>query len=735
MSCLHPYGSLHSQGGFRLAGLVIAALACIGSLAPLAWAQQPSQPTKEYVRAGGKLIAIEIPGSGGGGGVQVVVTPSSVPLGPSGTAQFNAQVTGTGNTAVNWSLNPMVGSISSSGLYTAPASIPTPQNVTVRATSVADGSAYGEATVNLQPPPAGPSLSGFTPTSPTAQEVTFSMTAHGGGSPVIQLRLYIGWTGVDQGACLVLYDRFTSQLHLRGDGNGDSWIGHVVMGQSQTVENSQCRVYGIGSSAFESGNNVTIAIRVLAKAAFGGPRLMRVYLDNQASQTYGYETVGTWTVPGGGGSGSVTPATASAYASQMVQLTATTAPPGQTVNWTISPVTGYIHPNTGLYEAPGTISTQQTVTATARLASNNNLVGTSTITLKPNIAGGGIPVTKYVLPSGKAGIAEIFRFDAGDPQGANTVDELLVRMTYTGTDQNACSFRWSRAGNTVELFNDAGTQLLGPLVHGAANLSNSACTLVGASFVHQTWGPTPNDNFELILGIGFHGTFANATRWFYMRARDNTGKISSWSYHGHWNFPIASAPPSHSGLTKLEGHPTVVQKFSVNAIDPDGIDNINDMQFVVTNQGTMPADNTCHLYYFFDSELAVMLADNHVLWAGQGDIAPGRPDFSNSQCDFIRSESEVLTVNGTTKAFRPKIRLKGGFATTKNIYVTVSDESGQYSGYQYVGTFNVGSASNEIYLRPFTERDPLTGERKLFIEVEQQLAPASDQDRPAEEEE
>lgn len=82
----------------------------------------------------------------------VNLNPTSTTLVASQTTQFTATVTGTSNTAVTWSLNPAIGTLSASGLYAAPASIASPQTVTVLATSVADPTKSASATVMLQPP-------------------------------------------------------------------------------------------------------------------------------------------------------------------------------------------------------------------------------------------------------------------------------------------------------------------------------------------------------------------------------------------------------------------------------------------------------------------------------------------------------------------------------------------------------------------------------------------------------
>ncbi len=76
---------------------------------------------------------------------------------PSQTAQFTATVTNTTNTAVTWAVTtPNGGTISSSGLYTAP-TVPAqgaqrpPASVTITATSQADTTKVGTATENLLP--------------------------------------------------------------------------------------------------------------------------------------------------------------------------------------------------------------------------------------------------------------------------------------------------------------------------------------------------------------------------------------------------------------------------------------------------------------------------------------------------------------------------------------------------------------------------------------------------------
>src|SRR5947207_14951625 len=87
--------------------------------------------------------------------VRVTISPVSATVGAGGTQQFTATVQNTSNTAVTWQVsgvtggNATVGTISSSGLYTAPAVVPNPATVTVTAVSQADPTKSASAQVTI----------------------------------------------------------------------------------------------------------------------------------------------------------------------------------------------------------------------------------------------------------------------------------------------------------------------------------------------------------------------------------------------------------------------------------------------------------------------------------------------------------------------------------------------------------------------------------------------------------
>jgi hypothetical protein len=83
------------------------------------------------------------------GSASVSVTPPTGLVTAGQTLQFAATVTGSSNQAVTWSRSPALGTISSTGLYTAPAVLGAPTSVTITATSVAFPGKSAWATINV----------------------------------------------------------------------------------------------------------------------------------------------------------------------------------------------------------------------------------------------------------------------------------------------------------------------------------------------------------------------------------------------------------------------------------------------------------------------------------------------------------------------------------------------------------------------------------------------------------
>jgi hypothetical protein len=116
--------------------------------------------------------------------LSVAVSPATGTVSANGTQQFTATVVGSTNQAVNWTLSPTTGAgtISASGLYTAPNTVTTPQTVTITAASQANTSVKGTATLTLL---ATPTLTFTTIPAKTYGVAPFTVSASSASSGAI----------------------------------------------------------------------------------------------------------------------------------------------------------------------------------------------------------------------------------------------------------------------------------------------------------------------------------------------------------------------------------------------------------------------------------------------------------------------------------------------------------------------------------------------------------------------
>lgn len=114
------------------------------------------------------------------GTIAVSVSPASANIRAGSTYLFTATVTGSSNTAVSWSVNSTpggsaaIGTFDSSGNYTAPASLPSPNAVSVTATSAADNTKSSSSSVTLLNPT--PVLTGISPATTNLGNYTLTVT-------------------------------------------------------------------------------------------------------------------------------------------------------------------------------------------------------------------------------------------------------------------------------------------------------------------------------------------------------------------------------------------------------------------------------------------------------------------------------------------------------------------------------------------------------------------------------
>ncbi len=104
--------------------------------------------------------------------VGISINPLSTTLSAGESQTFGTTITGTTNSAVNWSINPSNIGTLANGVYKAPASITSTQQLTITATSQADPTKWVNAMITLQPPAAPPPpVTTPPPTPPTVRVI------------------------------------------------------------------------------------------------------------------------------------------------------------------------------------------------------------------------------------------------------------------------------------------------------------------------------------------------------------------------------------------------------------------------------------------------------------------------------------------------------------------------------------------------------------------------------------
>lgn len=181
--------------------------------------------------------------------ISVTVTPSSASVQVSTMKQFTATVSNSTNQAVTWTAS--AGIISATGLYTAPASVPSPATVTIQAISQADTSAKGTASVTITAPPpvtvtVSPSSASvqvsttkqFTATvnNSSDQSVTWSVT---GGGTITSGGLYTAPASVPSGAVTV---QATSVASPTATGSASVTVTNPALPVSVTVSPASANV-------------------------------------------------------------------------------------------------------------------------------------------------------------------------------------------------------------------------------------------------------------------------------------------------------------------------------------------------------------------------------------------------------------------------------------------------------------------------------------------------------------
>jgi len=299
----------------------------------------------------------------------VAISPGYVNLPLGGTQQYTATVTGLSPQTVTWSVTAGGGSITQTGLYTAPATLPG-NSVLVSATSVANPKVSALVYVNPEGP--GPNITALSPNPLPVGTDTITFTASA-ASPFIKGATAV-CNGAEASAKFISATSISAVFYISGSGgvatcyanNPGTWQSNsltVTVGTGKTTPapavSPASATVGLGGTLQFSASNVTSWSALAGSVTSSG-----LYTAPSTTTSNGTDTI-TAAGPGGKGTATVTlvprltvsPPTATLLLGGTQQFSASNV-----TSW--SSAAGSISA-TGLYTAPSTMTASGTDTITA----------------------------------------------------------------------------------------------------------------------------------------------------------------------------------------------------------------------------------------------------------------------------------------------------------------------------------------------------------------------------------
>jgi hypothetical protein len=282
------------------------------------------------------------------GNVAVSVAPQTMSVTTGSTQAFTATVSNSGMSSVQWQVNGIpggqgsIGTIDGSGNYTAPQFVPNPPNVTVTAIADADNTKSGNATVSITGAQT-PATVAISPTTASLQVGT-------------NLSLAASVTGPTD---------TTVTWQVNDITNGNASVGAIVPGTGNTA------IY-TAPAAVPSGGTVTIKALSHAQPNVSASCVVTISLQppNIATVT-------------------ISPLTANVQVSSSFTFTATVIGVTDTsMTWQVAGTAGGYSTvgtisQTGIYTAPSSVPTPNTVTVTAVSNAQPAKSASATVTITP----------------------------------------------------------------------------------------------------------------------------------------------------------------------------------------------------------------------------------------------------------------------------------------------------------------------------------------------------------------
>ncbi len=454
------------------------------------------------------------------------------------------------------------------------------------------------------------------------------------------------------GACAAAYIPAQNSLVLLTDAGASP--GTTLTLGSGSQQNSQCILYSSGSSAFTSGNVLTLNLAITFQTAFTGAKNIYMKAANSSGGT-SWQAGGTWSI-----------------------LPAVVLPPGLVSYWGAEGtpndgVSGYNGTlENGAAYAPGKIGQAFSLNGTNSFV---HVSGTGTISgprtysawVYPHASATGLPV----LEAGAVGVGDFLTIRGStlfvDHWGyPSYVSSLVV------TPESWNHIAMTYDGSTIQFYVNAvaASPISGTLYNYGVSTLNIGGNQIGGS----TAGPSFNGLIDEVQWYS-RALTASEIGSIYGGASMGTGVPAA----------VSVSPASGSGPS---------QTFSFQFFDPGGATNL--VSTAVLFNASASVVGACSVTYVRAQNTLVLLTDSG---ASPGTtITPGSGTQQNSQC-ILNGAGSSVSVSGNVLILNLSLAFQAGLSGAKTIYMQAVNPSGS-TGWQSKGSWTVQFTASVVSVAP-----------------------------------
>jgi large repetitive protein len=543
-------------------------------------------------------------------------------------------------------------------------------------------------------------------------------------------------------SCMLQYNRAGGTVSLLND--SQTWMSGTL-GSGATLQNSQCAVSLAGSSATLSGNTLTLSLAMTFKSAYAGTKNVYMYAANGSNVNSGWQTRGTWTVPGSAAA-AVTADSASPNAGSgatqtfSLQYSDTAGAADLSTTWVwFNATLASTSTNTCMVQynrasnriqllndastiwtpgTPGTASTLENTQCAINLAGSSVTVSGNTLTLNlattfklayagaKNIymyAANGFNVNSgwqtrgtwtvagstatavtavSASPNAGSGATQTFSLQYSDTAGAT--DLLTTWVWFNATLASTSTNTCMLQYNRVSntiLLLNDASTIWTPGTPGSASTLQNAQCAINLAGSSVTLSGT---TLTLNLATTFKSAYAGAKN-IYMYAANTVGVNSGWQTRGTWTVPGAGAATVTADSATPNAGSGATQIFALRYSDTSGATDLATTWVWFNATFAATSTSSCILYYNRATSVLSLLSDGQTWMSG---TPGGEGSLQNTQC-AVNLPGSSVSISGNTLTLNLAMTFKPAYAGAKNIYMYAANAANVNSGWQTRGTWTV----------------------------------------------